>query len=92
MEIEDAEKISVLLMQINASLNQSVRFVMDKDSEDNFKSYRLATGKIIGDLYVDLLRPLWDRFPELLPEQMEGSYIVNKEIYEPYFYMPDENP
>ena len=90
MNIQEAEELSILLMQISGKLDQSVRFVLDKDTNSNFETYRLNVGKIMGELYLDMLRPLWDRYPELLPEDMGGPYKINPKIYEPSFYMPGE--
>lgn len=34
----------------------------------------------------DLQEPLWDRFPDLKPQQLGGPYKVNPDIYQPLFY------
>jgi hypothetical protein len=88
---EEAEKLSVLLMQVSGQLDQSVRFVMDKDSKENFEHYRSGIGKVMGELFLEVMQPLWARYPELLPEHMDGPYEIKPEIYEPHFYQPDEN-
>jgi hypothetical protein len=54
MDKEAAEKLSIMIMQINAKLDQSVAFVRDHDTEDNFKEYRQVVGKIMGSLYLDI--------------------------------------
>lgn len=33
-------------MQVSGKLDQSVRFVMDKDTKENFESYRSNAGKV----------------------------------------------
>ncbi len=86
MNSKEAEELSILLMQITAKLDQSVKFVMDKDSPENFESYKSNVGKAMGDLYLEVLQPLWEKYPDLKPEQMGGTYKVNPEIYKPYFY------
>lgn len=91
MNKKEAEELSVLLMQVSGKLNQSVRFVMDKDTKENFYLYRRNAGKVMGELYLELLQPIWEEFPELKPVEMDGTYEVNQEIHEPYFYKPDEN-
>jgi hypothetical protein len=88
---KEAEELSILLMQVSGKLDQSVRFVMDKDTQENFESYRSNAGKVMGELFLEMLQPLWDRYPELRPVEMDGSYEVNPQIHEPYFYKPDEN-
>jgi hypothetical protein len=46
MNKKEAEELSVLLMQVSGKLDQSVRFVMDKDTKENFESYRSNAGKV----------------------------------------------
>ncbi|MCG7200223.1 hypothetical protein MD273_10860 [Marinobacter pelagius] len=89
MNKDDAEKLSILLMQVSGKLDQSVRFVMDHDSKENFEKYRQRIGKVMGELFLEVLQPLWKEHPELLPEDMEGPYKVDRAIYEPYFYKPE---
>ncbi|SHE50126.1 hypothetical protein SAMN02745753_00424 [Marinomonas polaris DSM 16579] len=48
MNKKEAEELSVLLMQVSGKLDQSVRFVMDKDTKENFESYRSSAGKVMG--------------------------------------------
>ena len=86
MKEEDAEKLSIVLMQANALLDQAVAFVKDKDSKENFEQFRLAAGKAMGEIYLEMEEPLWKRFPKLRPEPMDGSYKVNPKIFEPKFY------
>ena len=88
---KEAEELSVLLMQVSGKLDQSVRFVMDKDAKENFESYRSNAGKVMGEIFLEMLQPLWERYPELRPKEMGGIYEVNPQIYEPHFYKPDEN-
>jgi hypothetical protein len=86
MHRDDAEKLSVLLLRIGGYLNQSTAFVRDHDDEAEFLEYRRVVGKLMGDLYLDLMEPLWRRFPELRPDDMDGPYKTSKEMYEPLFY------
>ncbi|WP_157959166.1 hypothetical protein [Marinomonas shanghaiensis] len=91
MNKTEAEELSILLMQVSGKLDQSVRFVMDKDTKENFESYRSSAGKVMGELFLEMLQPLWVRYPELRPKEMDGIYEVNPQIHEPHFYQPDEN-
>ncbi|WP_028117788.1 hypothetical protein [Ferrimonas senticii] len=92
MTKQEAEQLSLLLMQVSGKLDQSVCFVMDKDSPESFTAYRSSAGKIMGALYLEMLQPLWQRYPELLPVQMGGSYQVDDNIHLPHFYHPAPTP
>ncbi len=87
MDKEAAEKLSVLMMQINAMLDQSVAFVRDHDTDENFEEYRQVIGKIMGSLYLDVEEKIWHKHPELRPKQMDGPYEVDESIFEPRFYI-----
>jgi len=90
MNRDEAEQLSVLLMQLVAKLDQSAAFVKDKDSKENWRSYCQAVGRAMGEICLELEEPLWKRFPELKPEYLGGPYKIDKAIYEPRFYKPEE--
>jgi hypothetical protein len=85
---EDAEKLSLLLLRIDGYLNQSAAFVRDRDDDAAFQEYRRVTARLAGDLYLDLMEPLWRRFPDLRPDDMDGPYKTSSQTYEPIFYDP----
>ncbi|MDH4318641.1 MAG: hypothetical protein OEV64_09650 [Desulfobulbaceae bacterium] len=90
MDKEAAEKLSILLMQINAKLDQSIAFVRDNDTEENYHEYRQVVGKIMGSLYLDIEEKLWMQYPELRPKKMNGPYELPENIFEPIFYTRNE--
>lgn len=90
MDKASAEKLSVLIMQINAKLDESVAFVRDNAGEEEFGEYRKIVGRIMGSLYLDIEEKLWGEYPELRPKEMGGSYEVAKTLFEPRFYPPSE--
>ncbi len=92
MNKDEAEQLSVLLLQLVAKLDQSAAFVRDKDTKENWDKYRQAVGKAMGEICLELEEPLWKRFPELKAEALDGTYKVDPAIYEPMFYSgEDEN-
>ena len=86
MNKEEAEKLSITLLQALDLLDQSAAFVKDKDTEENWSIYKEAVGKAMFEICVGLGNPLYERFPELKPESLGGPYRVDAEIYEPRFY------
>ena len=86
MNSEVAEKISILMMQINSQLNDSIAFVRDNCTQEEFEAYRRDAGKIMGEILLKIVNPLYSNHPELLPEALDGTYKVNPEIFEPRFY------
>lgn len=90
MTEEEAEKLSILLLQVVAKLDQSAAYVQDKDSKEEWDKYREAVGRAMGEICLELEEPLWKRFPKLKPKQLGGTYKIPPEIYEPRFYERDD--
>jgi hypothetical protein len=86
MTKEEAEKLSIALLQVFSRLDQSASFVRDKDDKASWDRYRHAVGQAMGVVSLDLLEPLWSRHPELRPEYLDGPYKIDPGIYEPRFY------
>jgi len=89
MTKEEAESLSLVLLRVVGTLDQTASFVRDKNESASWDRYRQAVGRAMGVVALDLAEPLWERFPELRPEQLGGAYKVHKSIYEPLFYDPD---
>ena len=88
MTKEEAEILSIALLQIVGRLDQSAAFVRDKDDKASWDRYRHAVGRAMAAVSLDLAEPLWARFPDLRPEHLGGSYKIDAAIYEPRFYDP----
>lgn len=86
MNREEAKKVFHLLLQVGEHLDQSVAFVRDHDDEDHFLEYRAVVGKLMGDMYLDAMTPLFERFPDLRPDYLGGPYKIPEEVYLPVFY------
>ena len=86
MDSGQARELNLLLLRISAHLEQSAVFVKGHDSEENFLKYRKVVGEVMGNLFCDALNPLWQRFPELRPDYLDGPYQVPASAYEPSFY------
>jgi hypothetical protein len=86
MNDEEAEQLSILLLQTMAKLNESAAFVRDKDTDEHWDVYRKAVGRAMGIICLELQEPLWQRFQTIKPEKMGGSYKLTEDIYEPKFY------
>lgn len=86
MTEEEAERLSIVLLQILGRLDQSAAFVRDKDDNASWDRYRQAVGRTMAMVSLDLAEPLWARFPALRPDGLGGSYKLDLKIYEPRFY------
>jgi hypothetical protein len=66
-----AEEISALMFDVTARLNGSIAHVQDTCSDKEFKAYRLACAKILGEVLVDVLNPLYAAHPDLKPDSFD---------------------
>ena len=86
MNPSQAKELSHLLSRVGGLLNQSVAFVQDNDDEAYFLEYRTVVGKLMGDMFLDAMQPLYRRFPELLPDYLGGPYKIPDSVFLPPFY------
>jgi hypothetical protein len=81
-----AKKTSIMVLQSNALLNQ---YLMDLEvdlEKSEYKEQCQKFGKVMAEIYLEILKPLWEKYPDLLPSEMDGTYQIDqklfKEIYE----------
>ena len=62
-----ARQISELMLGISQRLDESIVLVQKACPPEEFKAYRLAVGKILGEILLETLNPLYAQHPELKP-------------------------
>ena len=94
MGIDVAEQISLLMLRLNANLDQSIAYVQDNCSEAEFEAYRQAVSRVMGEIYIGIEEKIWQDHASLRPQAMDGPYEVSESVYEPHFYRrkPDGVP
>ncbi len=60
-----------LMRDCSDKLNVSVQTVKDTCSRQEFLDYRKAVGRIMGDMHVEIMRPIFKEHPDLEPESMK---------------------
>lgn len=70
MERATAEKIEKIMRGVSGELDESIRIVRDNTSEQEFARYRRLVGKLMGEIFVELLQPIYSQYPELTPENL----------------------
>lgn len=63
-----AKELSDLMLNISSELNSSLVHVKSACSEDEFYHYRECVAKILGELLVEGLNPIFIKHPELKPK------------------------
>lgn len=62
-----ASEVSALMLDVSERLNASIRMVQETCNEEDFKTYRRAVGKIMGEILLEVLNPLYMEHPSLKP-------------------------
>ena len=82
MNKEIAEKTTLAMQMASCVVDSHLRNLQEVLDKNEFREYAQKTGKIMGEIYTEVLRPLWVEYPELLPKQMEGEYVVDEQMYQ----------
>jgi hypothetical protein len=90
MNSSDAEALSLLMLQVNSKINESVWFVKDKGTAEEFDSYRAQAAQVMAAL-LDVCNSIYERYPHLQPEELGGPYSIQKPILGDRFYVPKED-
>ncbi|MBU2713179.1 hypothetical protein [Zooshikella harenae] len=81
MDRELAEKTSLLALKIGADMDRNLALIKEACSEEEFKAYQLATGKVMGELLIGFMNPIYKQHPSLKPKEMGGEYEVDPKTY-----------
>ena len=65
-----AKQISDLMLDYSRQLDRSIAMVQRECDDEDFKTYRLATAKVLAEIYLEVLMPLYREHPDLKPEGM----------------------
>lgn len=65
-----AAEVSKCLLEANRLLNQAVAVANAGSSMEEFSAFRLAIGKVLGELLVEVVNPLYRQHPDLKPPEL----------------------
>jgi hypothetical protein len=65
-----ATKVEKMMRGVAAEIDESISVVLDGGSTSEFKSYRLTAGKLMGDIFLEILAPIYARHPDLTPPEL----------------------
>jgi hypothetical protein len=71
MDRSSAEAISKLMLEFSARLNDSVALMEKNGSPAEFEAYRSAIARIMGEMLLGIMNPLYATFPDLKPDGLE---------------------
>lgn len=73
MNRELAKSVVDMAFAYASKLDQSVARTKSECSDEEFKRYRAAVGKVLGYMYTDVLRLIFREYPDLEPEALRRA-------------------
>ena len=67
MQSEHAATVTKELIETSARLDGTLSFIKANCSDEDFRKYRRAVGVAMGELYLEILEPLFKEHPSLIP-------------------------
>jgi len=64
---EIAAKISDLMIEYYKKISESITLVKENCPPEEFKSYRLASAKVLAPMILEVMDPLYAKHPHLKP-------------------------
>lgn len=66
-----ARQVSELMIEFSARIDRSILTVQENCSPEEFKTYRLASAKILAEMLLEVMNPLYADHPDLKPAGMD---------------------
>lgn len=76
---ELARRAAALVQRQSGELDASLAELQSECTQDEFNQYRAAVANIMGAMFVEILEPIWEEFPELAPEDLRDQYVKESE-------------
>ena len=71
MKKDIANQINNLMLEYSAKLTDSLRLVHENCTDKEYATYRAVVAKLMGDMLLDVMNPIYAEHPELKPEQLK---------------------
>jgi hypothetical protein len=62
-----SESVGKLMLEFGGQLDASIVAVRVNCSDAEFRAYRLAVGKILGEMLLEVMNPLYREHPDIKP-------------------------
>jgi hypothetical protein len=62
-----AQQVNALMLEFNERLHHSLWEAKSGMSDEEFTRYRRAVGKILGEMLIEVMNPLYEEYPTLRP-------------------------
>lgn len=66
-----ASQVSASVLEISRQIDELVSIVQSKAPHADFIEFRVAAGKVLGELLLEILNPIYRMHPDLKPKELE---------------------
>lgn len=70
-DIDIARQISELMLDVSKQVDASVALIQGSCSPEEAANYRRALGRVLGEILLEILNPIYLEHPSLKPAGME---------------------
>jgi hypothetical protein len=70
MNLETAQEINKLMLECTERLNRSVQLALENSEPTEFAEYRKTVGNIMGQIFCDVLVPIYKKYPAVKPKEL----------------------
>ena len=65
-----AETVEGVLREVSARLDETIGVVRANSTEDEFYRYRQLVGRLMGEIFLEILQPIYTEHPDLVPNEL----------------------
>ncbi|MGO9431253.1 hypothetical protein [Rhodoblastus sp.] len=73
MSRANAETISKLALGVSEDLNSILIELLEDADDQKTTEYKKLIGSILGEIYFGVLRPVYDLYPDIAPDELKTS-------------------
>jgi hypothetical protein len=70
MRPETAARLTALALRFSGELNEMGTEIQTAEPEDEFKRLRGVIGRVLGNIYTEILEPTFQEHPDLIPDDL----------------------
>jgi len=73
MKQSDAQTISKLALRASDDLNSILIELLEDADAEKIAEYKKLIGSLLGEIYFSILRPIYELYPDLAPEELKTN-------------------
>ena len=66
-----AKEISDIMIEFGKKINDSIALVQKSCTDEEFDAYRKVAGRIMGNVLIDIMNPLYGEHPDIKPKELD---------------------